>query len=54
MTIDKLIEAAKTCSRTPEAIEAFKERCKERAKEEQEWADSQKITGKWLRREYNI
>ncbi len=54
MTIDELIEAAKNRSMEPDAIKAFEERQNKRMAEEQEWADSQRVTSKWLNREYNI
>ncbi len=54
LTIENLIELAKTKSMTEESINAFNERCTQRAIEDKEWEDSQKLTNEFLNREYTI
>ncbi len=54
LTIENLIELAKTKSMTEESINAFNERCAQRAIEDKEWEDSQKLTNEFLNREYTI
>ena len=54
MTIDELIQLAKSRPVTEADMQAFAERCRERNKQFQEMENSQKITNEWLNREYTI
>ena len=50
----KLIEAMKNRPVTKADMEAFVERCRQRAVEDQEMVNSMQVTNEWLNREYNI